>query len=118
MGQHTWFHKSKEMYFKALEILEVFSKACDKEPGYEHLDEHVLFDEYDELIKKSEYKHHDLFRTSKRTPDGEYIEDEIISSKEECDLWLEANKNTVSELQKELVDEFWKKYPKGFIRFG
>lgn len=117
MGMHTIFHKDKGLFEEQQEI-------------YRKIDNHEIIDieneelkflfirdsEIDILNSADEYR--DAFRTSKRELDGQYTLD-IITSKKECFQWLEDNAkfNTIFEYSEELLNKFWKEYPKGVINF-
>jgi type IV secretory pathway component VirB8 len=129
MGQHTWFVRYKKILLLEREIYEILE--------HQKIDEHTekyLVDVADDLNATNNTEYHDLFRTSKRTPDGMYIEDEIISSEKECLEWINNPENKVSfantifdtpeqieENKKyalEKLKEFWQKYPDGAIYFA
>jgi hypothetical protein len=133
MGQHTWFYKDQGLREKEIELLK---KIDDHESDITWLDDLEIYQVEHEIKKiretnKTEY--HDLFRTNKMYEDGTYIDD-VIRSKEECNKWLEENKETISfkyfynETEEEeeqhrieslkSLNEFWEKYPNGFIDFG
>ena len=117
MGQHTWCYKNRELYDEEQSLY----KALDAhESGERYLDELEIISinsNIDDINELNETDYHDIFRTHKRNIDGTYTDD-VIYSKEECDKWLEENKELTSSLDKELVDLFWKEYPKGVIDFG
>lgn len=117
MGQHTWFYKNKDKYLKMQELYEKATKAENYEDGYDESDAHRFHNEANELFQENDSDYHDCFRTSKRNKDGTYTDD-IIFSKEECDKWLETNKETVYHLDKEYLNRFWEEHPNGVIRFG
>lgn len=117
MGQHTWFYKEKDKYLKMLELYEKTEKAENYEDGYDESDAEVFYEESRKLREENEAEYHDCFRTSKRNDDRTYVDD-VILGKEECDKWLENNKETIYFLDKESLDKFWEEYPNGVIHFG
>ena len=139
MGQHTWFVKDKELYLKQLELLDEAKVLC--EDSENDIDEALfsLHNDLDVISKKNEANYHDVFRTSKRTEKGCYIE-ETITSRDECFEWIEKpenfafvfvpNKDKISyfsdkgngiEAKKaalKRLEEFWQEHPNGLIYFG
>lgn len=140
MGQHTWFVKDKELYFKELELWKEIEEFCIEDENI--IDEVRFFKlqkEIGEIDEKIEVNYHDVFRTSKRTEKGCYIE-ETITSRDECFEWIEKpenfafvfvpNKDKISyfsdkgngiEAKKaalKRLEEFWQEHPNGLIYFG
>lgn len=126
MGQHTWFVKDKELYLKELELWDEAKVLC--EDSENDIDEALfsLHNDLDVISKKNAAKYHDVFRTSKRTEKGCYIE-EIITSRDECFEWIEKPENYTyfsdfgNEKAKEAaikrLEEFWQEPPNGLIYF-
>jgi hypothetical protein len=117
MGQHTWFYKSKDLYYK---VEYLYSKLDEFEESLIDLSDDELNNIWNEInqiedINSTEF--HDCFRTSKRNIDRSYILD-VISSKEECYYWIEKNKEHVYNLNEEYLNQFWEEYPDGIIDFG
>lgn len=82
----------------------------------------ISFDGFDyyHRLNQSFFEHtnfHDIFRTSKLNNQG-YYTDDLIFSKEECDIWLNKNHETVYDLNEELIEQFWFQCPDGMIYFG
>ena len=117
MGQHTWFYKNKELYLKEQEIYSKLDKYEDGEIFLDDLDLLALNSEADKINDKNDAGYHDLFRTWKRDENGYYTEDKIFS-KQECDKWLEDNKDVVGDVNTESLNKFWEEYPNGVIDFG
>ena len=132
MGQHTWFVKDKLLHRVQQEY---YDKLDNHEDGLIYLDDSEIAQlnyEIECIDKFNETDYHDLFRTGKRDPDGQYISD-IITSKEECFDWINDPENLVSfkntifdSDEQELINreksiiwlnEFWDKYPDGLIYF-
>lgn len=118
MGQHTWFYKEKDKYLKMLELYEKEEKVENYEDGYNELDAQAFYEESKKLREENEAAYHDCFRTSKRNEDGTYIDDVVILSKEDCDIWLENNRETIYSMDRESLDKFWEEHPNGVICFG
>ncbi len=117
MGLHTWFYKNADLYDEQVEL---YKKIDIHETGLIWLDDMDMFQinsRIDEIDKLNDAKCSDLFRTTKREPDGEYTLD-VIRSKKECDKWLLDNADTVYGLNKSSLDKFWDNYPNGVINFG
>jgi hypothetical protein len=133
MGQHTWFYKNQDLRKKEIELCK---KINDHDSGIAWLDDMELYQIEHEIKKIGEdnrAEYHDLFRTNKMDEDGTYTND-VIYSKKECLKWLEDNKESISfkyvyneteeeEAQHRIeslksLNEFWEKYPNGFIDFG
>jgi hypothetical protein len=121
MGQHTWFFKDQEILKKEDEIERKLNAHDEGEIDLDYAELNRLEYELDSLLNVYEAEYHDLFRTIKRSEDGSYTDD-IILSKDDCDKWLEENCHLVSwgdeEVYRKLLNEFWEKYPNGLIRFG
>lgn len=132
MGQHTWFGKSLKLYNEETEL---YKKLDAHETGDIYLDEMEIYQiqyRLNEIHDENETDYHDIFRTNKRNEDKTYTDD-IITSKEECDKWLEENKafvyfsDTVFDTEEQIkekkihklkwLNEFWDKYPNGVIYF-
>lgn len=114
MGQHTWMYTNYNAYKNREEILNWFENEellVKEEIDIYDKAQSMLYD-----LLKSGY--HDAFRTSKRSEDGSYLEDVVLTSKEECLKWLEDNKDTIYDLYMDVLLEFWDKYPNGCIDFG
>ena len=117
MAQHTWFSRDKKIYDK---IVSIEKRIEDHENDLKFLDDleiYQLRSELSDLHKKGDTEFHDCFRTSKRESDGDYCKD-VIYSEVECDKWLDENKETVYQIDKVRLSQFWKKYPNGVIYFG
>lgn len=119
------------------ELLSRFEKGeIEKDEIYELYDQHIMNDTaYLKGIGwfKRLDTPHDLFRTNKREPDGEYTTD-VLLSEEQCMQWISDPDNLVhfrntifdSPQQEEEnkqyaikeLKKFWKKYPDGAIMFG
>lgn len=121
MGQHTWFYKDKQLREKEIELWE-------KLDSYERNEIFLNISQIDEIHSKiykltlqNKTEYHDLFKVSKRKEDRTYIDD-VISTKEECDRWLEENKKFVywsdEKEERSLLDKFWNEYPNGAIDFS
>ncbi len=126
MGQHTWFYKDKQVREKEVELYKKLDRYnLDSYESYEivlspsEIDE--IYFELAELSLENKTEYHNIFRTSKRKEDSTYTDD-VIQSKEECDRWLEENRDTVTwedEVEGyKLLNQFWDKYPNGAIDFG
>lgn len=118
MGQHTWFYKNKELRELKITIYEKIEYEGESLTNSELLE---LEQKLMEIGESNETEYNDLFRTHKRNEDGSYTDD-VILSKEECFKWLEENKEKVTfydyEESLKLLNEFWEKYPDGYIEFG
>ncbi len=122
MGQHTWFYKDKELREKQIELFEKYLDNFDSnETMLSPSEIDKIYFELAEVSLENETEYHNIFRTSKRKEDNTYIDD-VIQSKEECDRWLEENRDTITwedEVKDyKLLNEFWDKYPNGAIDFG
>lgn len=142
MGQRTWFVEDKELYFKELELWNELYKLCDESGSPTENTEDEYYDKelvIDKISKKNTANYHDVFRTSKRTEKGCYIE-ETITSRDECFEWIEKpenfafvfvpNEDKISyfsdkgngiEAKKaalKRLEEFWQEHPNGLIYFG
>jgi hypothetical protein len=122
MGQHTWFYKDKELREKQIELFEKYLDNFDSnETMLSPSEIDKIYFELAEVSLENETEYHNIFRTSKRREDNTYIDD-VIQSKEECDRWLEENRDTITwedEVKDyKLLNEFWDKYPNGVIDFG
>ncbi len=122
MGQHTWFYKDKELREKQIELFEKYLDNFDSnETMLSPSEIDKIYFELAEVSLENETEYHNIFRTSKRKEDNTYIDD-VIQSKEECDRWLEENRDTITwedEVKDyKLLNEFWDKYPNGVIDFG
>jgi|JI10StandDraft_1071094.scaffolds.fasta_scaffold2418133_1 hypothetical protein len=116
MGMHTWFYKDKELYHKYIDFCIKYDlMENDSSASLDELKE--LDEKIESMYDESKTEYHDLFRTTKREQDGTYIED-IIESKQECNNWIEENKQTIYNLNQSLLNEFWDKYPNGLICFS
>jgi len=119
MGQHTWFLKSKELYLKTEEL---YQKLDAHEGGEIYLDAVDILSidyEIDQIRDENEALYHDIFRTSKRNEDGSHL-DMVINSREECFEWINNPDNMVwycsdEDLCRVQLNEFWDKYPNGYI---
>lgn len=116
MGQHTWFYKDKDVFDKCQELSRQIDELEDK-GLFDDVDFFTLNYNFDKLDKFNEAEYHDLFRTSKRNTDGTYCDD-VITSKEQCFSWIKENEKYVSNINYQLLNEFWDKYPKGVIAFS
>lgn len=133
MGCHTWFYKDKILLNRQLELL---NKKYMHELGKIYLEYEELMQldfEIEGIRRKIETPYHDLFRTSKRNPDGSYINVLLFSFKD-CLHFINDPNNKVTfkhtvwesdeqeELNKkksmDLLREFWWNYPDGVIKFG
>ncbi len=133
MGQHTWFVKRRDLFFKQNELYEKLDSFENNETYLDDMEVDQLNNEIEEIKKQNYTDYHDLFRTGKRNQDKSYL-DEIISSREECLEWLEKPENFVTfrnscheTREQEMfnreqsiirLNEFWDKYPNGVIYFG
>lgn len=122
MGQHTWFYKDKELREKQIELFEKYLDNFDSnETMLSPSEIDKIYFELAEVSLENKTEYHNIFRTSKRKEDNTYIDD-VIQSKEECDRWLEENRDTITwedEIKDyKLLNEFWDKYPNGVIDFG
>jgi hypothetical protein len=119
MGQHTWFYKSKDLYYKTEKL---YSKLDDFENGKIELSEHELSEIWSKIDEQEDANYaiefHNCFRTSKRNEKDRTYTEDILSSKEECSDWIEKNKDHVYDLNEENLNQFWKKFPDGVIDFG
>lgn len=127
MGQHTWFVKSKAVY---LELEELYKKLENDYTGEFSYDLQI---DIDKLDKENGTEYHDLFRTSKRNPDGTYTGDTLNSLAETLE-WITNPENLVTfrhtvfdtdaqetkyrEKAMVKLQEFWEEYPEGLIYFG
>ena len=119
MGQHTWFYKDRKLYEEQQEIYDKLNAHEEGEIWLESEELLQLNHREDEIYRLNEAEYHDLFRTSKRDPDGCYTTD-FITSQKDCKKWLEDNKDLISieDWGYKLLDKFWNKYPNGVIDFG
>lgn len=130
MGQHTWFYKSKEKNDYLISLYNILD-------GYEIGDNNISEEEYnriselvDELESDEDYKDiselHDYFRSSKRCPNGGYLNVELSSFEEFLkfvetneihitykDVWGEFSANKQCCISK--VKHFFEEYPNGVI---
>lgn len=113
MGQHTWCSKHIKLY-KACHLLDDLEEPDSGMP--EEITSKVIEINLDLWgISSSEY--HDVFRSFKKESDDSYCED-IITSREACEAYLEENKKYIFNINKEQIDAFWDEYPSGVISFG
>lgn len=117
MGLHTWFHKDRKLYDEEVNLYRKIDLHESGEDFLDDLDLLIINNRIDEIFKTNGAKYHDCFRTSKRNDDGSYIDD-VIYSKEECDKWLEENKDKIYYLDRINLDKFWDEFPDGVIDFG
>ena len=133
MGQHTWFVKSKELYFKQIDLYDKKDKYEDSEIYLDETELLLIESQISDLEEKNETIYHDVFRTGKRNKDDTYY-DGIISSRKECFEFIEDENNFVSfkrtihetdeqeNINKKIaykrLDEFWGEFPDGLIYFG
>ena len=124
MGTHTWFFKSKDLYFKSNEIsdkLDFIETCCDKNKQSEIIE---LESELEYIEDQNECEYHDLFRISNK----KYV-NTIITSRDECFDFINNNDifyaragfnsdNEAKEYWLSELEDFWKKYPNGLIYFG
>lgn len=113
MGQHTWFYKSLEKYKKSTLLFE----QSDQMLEVDYDEAQKIFAQADKIDDDNQSEFHNIFRTSKRESNGSYCLD-IIQSREQCIKWLEENKDLVENLNQDRLNQFWDKYPKGYIEFG
>ena len=132
-GQHTWFYKSKGLYLKEKELSSKLEKFENGEIYLDDLEQLQLNTELDEIGEFNEANYFDLFRTSKRSDDGSYI-DYAIFSRNECFEFIDNPNNFVSfknsvhdtDEQEKLnqersirrLNEFWNEHSEGVIDFG
>lgn len=107
MGQHTWCYKSKQIQKEMDEIYDEYEKTSDSS----------ILEKYDELFDSNESEFHDIFRTWKKQEDDTYLEIQL-NSREETLRWIDENMEFIDYLNIDKVNEFWDKYPDGFIEFG
>ena len=118
MGQHTWFLKSKDLYFKSEALNEKLDELEEKD-----LSEFFrVEEEMSKIYAQNSAPYHDIFRTGKRNSDDTYTDD-IIFSREECFEWINNPDNHVSfdednEWVTKQLNKFWDEYPDGVIYFG
>ncbi len=133
MGQHTWFLKSRELYWKQKELYEKLDKFENNEIYLDDLELLKINTEIDEIDENNDAEYHNLFRTAKRNEDNTYTDD-LIFSRKECFEWINKSENFVSfkntvfdtdeqekinrEYSIKKLNEFWDKYPDGVIEFG
>lgn len=116
MGQHTWFEKDRDLFKRQLELNKKLDAFENNEIVLSESDIDSIKLELDEIEEKNSTNYHNCFRTNKRNPDGSYLDD-VIYSKQECDVWLDENNLSVYYLNEELVNKFWEEYPNGVIYF-
>lgn len=116
MGQHTWFCKSSALYKERSELYEKLGQHENFEIYLDDIEVLQIETKIDEIEKLNETDFHDCFRTSKRELNGQYTQD-VIYSKQECDKWIEDNKDTIYSMDKDYINKFWNEYPDGVIYF-
>lgn len=119
MGMHTWFIKDHNEYTQWSKNIGKIEDNILEQDLEEKLPKHLV-EWYDKLEQTMCDDFHDVFRTNKCEPDGEYCTD-IITSEKQCFEWINDPKNEVYDVNEHtipLLKEFWKKYPNGSIHFG
>jgi len=117
MGQHTWFYRDKKIYDECASMHDTLDKVETGEllmPDNEYQEMNAKVEELSDT-NKTDY--HDLFRTWKREPSGEYTHD-VIYSKEQCMSWLKENYDNVGKVNINMLNKFWEEFPDGVIDFG